>query len=32
MNDWKLVSEEKHEKDEKNEYNYTFKIYERGQK
>ena len=32
MNDWKLVSEEKHEKDEKNEYNYTYKIYERGQK
>jgi dihydrofolate reductase len=29
MNDWKLISEEKHEKDEKNEYNYNFKIYER---
>jgi len=29
INDWKLISEEKHTKDEKNEYNYTFQIYER---
>jgi dihydrofolate reductase len=28
-NDWQLVSEEKHPKDEKNEWNFTFKIYER---
>lgn len=27
--DWHLVSEEKHLKDEKNEYDYVFKIYER---
>ena len=27
--DWKLVSEEKHAKDDKNEYNYTFKVYDR---
>lgn len=27
--DWKLVSEEKHSQDDKNEYNYTFKVYER---
>lgn len=26
---WKLVSEDRHEKDEKNEFNYTFKIYEK---
>lgn len=28
-NDWKLTSEEKHSVDDKNEYNYTFKTYER---
>ena len=28
-NEWILLSEEKHSKDEKNEYNYTFKVYER---
>jgi len=28
-NEWKLISEEKHEKDEQNPYNYNFKIYER---
>jgi dihydrofolate reductase len=27
--DWKMTFEEKHEKDEKNEWNYTFKIFER---
>jgi dihydrofolate reductase len=27
--DWNLVSEEKHTKDEKNEYDYNFKVYER---
>jgi dihydrofolate reductase len=27
--DWNLVSEDPHLKDEKNEYNYNFKIYER---
>jgi dihydrofolate reductase len=27
--EWDLVSEEKHQKDEKNEWNYTFKIFER---
>ena len=27
--DWMLINEEKHEKDEKNEYNYSFKIYDR---
>ncbi len=27
--EWRLLSEEKHVKDEKNEYNYTFKIFER---
>lgn len=27
--EWKLVSEEKHDADDKNEYNYTFKTYER---
>jgi dihydrofolate reductase len=26
---WKLTSEDKHIKDEKNEYDYTFKVYER---
>ena len=26
-NDWNLISEEPHLKDEKNEYNYNFKIY-----
>jgi dihydrofolate reductase len=26
---WTLVSEEKHEKDEKNEYDYTYKIFEK---
>jgi len=28
-NDWKLISEESHLKDNNNEYNYTFKVYER---
>jgi len=28
--DWKLVSEEHHEKDEKNEYPYSFLVYERN--
>jgi dihydrofolate reductase len=28
-NDWNLVSEEPHLKDDKNEYNYNFKIYDR---
>ncbi len=28
-NDWHLINEEPHLKDEKNEYNYTFKVYER---
>jgi dihydrofolate reductase len=28
-NNWKLVSEEKHEADEKHAYNYTFQIFER---
>lgn len=27
--EWKLVSEEKHEKDEENEYNYNFQVYDR---
>jgi dihydrofolate reductase len=27
--EWNLISEEKHSKDEKNEYNYNFKIYDR---
>ena len=27
--EWKLVSEEHHDSDEKNEYDYSFKIYER---
>jgi dihydrofolate reductase len=26
---WQLISEEKHTKDEKNEYDYTFKIFEK---
>ncbi len=26
---WQLISEEKHARDEKNQYNYTFKIYDR---
>lgn len=26
---WRLVSEEQHQKDEKNEFDYTFKIFER---
>ncbi len=30
--EWNIISEEKHTKDEKNEYNYNFKIYERKQK
>ena len=29
LKDWRLVSEEKHFKDEKNAYDYVFKIYER---
>ena len=29
LSDWSLTSEEEHSKDEKNEYNYAFKIYER---
>lgn len=29
INDWQLISEEKHLKDDKNEYNYNFKIYDR---
>ncbi len=28
-NDWNLISEEPHSKDERNEYNYNFKIYDR---
>ena len=27
--DWRLVSEEPHEADEKNDYNYNFKVFER---
>ncbi len=27
--EWKLISEDKHGKDEKNEFDYTFKIFER---
>jgi dihydrofolate reductase len=27
--EWRLISEEKHPKDEKNEWNFTFKIFER---
>ncbi len=30
-NNWELISEERHLKDEKNEYDYNFKIYERKQ-
>jgi dihydrofolate reductase len=26
---WQLISEEKHEKDEKNAHDYTFKVFER---
>ena len=29
MKEWKLISEEAHEKDDKNEYNYVFKVFER---
>lgn len=29
QNDWKLITEETHKKDEKNEYDYCFRIYER---
>lgn len=29
INNWQLTSEEKHLKDDKNEYNYSFKIYDR---
>lgn len=29
MKQWKLLSEEHHTKDEKNEYNYVFKVFER---
>jgi dihydrofolate reductase len=29
MTKWKLTSEEKHQKDEKNEYDYTFKTFEK---
>ena len=29
IEDWSLVSEEQHLADDKNEYNYTFKLYER---
>ena len=29
INKWQLISEEKNQRDEKNEYNYTFKIYAR---
>ena len=29
QNDWKLVSEEKHSKDEKNEWDFSFKVFER---
>ncbi len=29
LSEWQLVLEEKHIKDEKNEWNYTFKIFER---
>jgi dihydrofolate reductase len=27
--EWKLIDEERHEKDEKNPYNYSFKVFER---
>lgn len=29
LNEWQLISEEHHNKDEKNEYNYSFKVYQR---
>lgn len=29
MESWQLISEEPHTKDEKNPYNYTFKVYDR---
>jgi dihydrofolate reductase len=29
MSEWELVWEEHHEKDEKNEFNYAFKVYQR---
>jgi dihydrofolate reductase len=29
QSEWRLLSEQKHEKDDKNEYDYTFKVYER---
>jgi dihydrofolate reductase len=29
FNEWRLSSEQKHLKDEKNEYNYTFKVFDR---
>ncbi len=29
MDDWKLISEESHQADEKNEHDYVFKIFER---
>ncbi len=29
MNEWKLISEEPHKKDEKNKYDYNFKTFER---
>lgn len=29
LKEWKLISEEPHDKDEKNKYNYNFKTYER---
>ena len=31
LDGWRCVKEEKHEKDEKNKYNYTFAVYERIQ-
>ncbi|MFA6095184.1 MAG: dihydrofolate reductase [Candidatus Paceibacterota bacterium] len=30
MNEWKLISSDPHTKDEKNDYDYTFEIYERA--
>lgn len=29
LDDWNLISEDRHQKDEKNEFDYTFKVYER---
>ena len=29
VNEWKLISEEKHDADEKNKWNYSFQIYQR---